>query len=286
MSLAWKIGRIAGIDVYVHPSFLLVLLFPGVLTGGPLMLLLVLAGFGCVLLHELGHALMARRFGIGTEDITLYPIGGVARLRRMPRAPGAELLIALAGPAVNFAIVAAVAVLGYLGLDHLFAGLVAGVLGMIGLDPLEAGPLVESFLYGLGSINLVLGLFNLVPAFPMDGGRVLRALLSGWMGRARATTVAATIGQTLALGFGILSLLLGNLMHVALAAFIYFAARAEEVQVLADERRRQAPAGEGQGIWVAPPGYRWVHQGNGVWQLAPVVVRYAEPGPDSAPWRF
>src|SRR5262245_25320157 len=99
MQLSWKIGRIAGIDLYLHSTFLLVLLFPGVLSGGPLTILLVLALFGCVLLHELGHALMARQFGIQTSDITLYPIGGVARLRRLPRAPGAELLIALAGPA-------------------------------------------------------------------------------------------------------------------------------------------------------------------------------------------
>ena len=111
MRLSWKMGQVAGIDVYVHATFLLVfLLFPGVFAGGPLSplnVLLVLSVFGCVLLHELGHALMARRFGIRTRDITLYPIGGVARLERMPRAPGAELLIALAGPAVNFAIAAA-----------------------------------------------------------------------------------------------------------------------------------------------------------------------------------
>src|SRR5271163_684331 len=100
MGLSWKIGRVAGIDFYVHPTFLLVLLW-AVINGGVAFIPLVLSVFGCVLLHEMGHALMARRFGIGTEDITLYPIGGVARLRRMPRAPGAELLIALAGPAVN-----------------------------------------------------------------------------------------------------------------------------------------------------------------------------------------
>src|SRR5262245_45058963 len=116
MPLSWKLGRIAGIDVYLHPTFLLVLLFP-VLFGGDLLTVLPL--FGCVLLHEFGHALMARRFGIETEDITLYPIGGVARLRRMPWSPGAELLIALAGPAVNFAIVGALIVLGGLGLDQL-----------------------------------------------------------------------------------------------------------------------------------------------------------------------
>ena len=279
MSLSWKLGRIAGIDVYLHPTFLLALLLP-------LPFVLILALFGCVLLHELGHALMARRFGIGTEDITLYPIGGVARLRRMPRAPGAELLIALAGPAVNFAIAAALSTLAFLGLDHLLAETMAVVLGGLGSDPLGVAMMVERFLSQVMYINLGLGLFNLIPAFPMDGGRVLRAFLSGWLGRAQATTIAATIGQALAVGFGILALLLGSLLHVALAAFIFFAARAEEMQVLADERRRQAPAGDGQGVWIAPPGYRWVHQGNGVWQLAPVVVRFADPTPDAPPWRF
>jgi Zn-dependent protease len=266
MSLSWKLGRIAGIDLYLHSTFLLVLLLR-------LPFWFILSLFGCVVLHELGHALMARRFGIGTEDITLYPIGGVARLRRMPRAPGAELLIALAGPAVNFAIVAAVALLAFLGLDQLLAQGLAAVLGVLGLDPYGSATAVGQFLSQLVEINLLLGLFNLIPAFPMDGGRVLRALLSGWLGRAQATTIAATIGRTLALVFGIVCFLTGNFVQAALAAFIFFAARAEEMHVLADERRRQAPAGDGQGIWVAPPGYRWVQQGNGVWQLAPVFVR-------------
>jgi Zn-dependent protease len=121
MRLAWKLGRVAGIDFYVHPTFLVVFfLFPGIFPGGavsPLNILLVLTVFGCVLLHELGHALTARRFGINTHDITLYPIGGVARLERMPRAPGAELLIALAGPAVNFAIVLGLIAIFFLGGD-------------------------------------------------------------------------------------------------------------------------------------------------------------------------
>ena len=99
MRMSWKLGRVAGIDLYLHPSFLILLAFFGH-RGGLESILLVSAVFGCVLLHELGHALMARALGIGTEDITLYMIGGVARLRRMPKAPGAELLIALAGPAV------------------------------------------------------------------------------------------------------------------------------------------------------------------------------------------
>ena len=156
MRISWKLGRVAGIDLFLHPTFLLILL-PG-MTGG-LSAFFIVALFGCVVLHELGHALMARRFGIETLDITLYPIGGVARLQRMPRAPGAELLIALAGPAVNFAIVA-----GLLGLE------------LLGIGGMESDSSLGAFLAGLMLVNLILGLFNLIPAFPMDGGRVLRAL--------------------------------------------------------------------------------------------------------------
>jgi Zn-dependent protease len=264
---SWKLGRIAGIDVFVHPTFLLVLFFPGVLTGGFLSLLLLLSVFGCVLLHEFGHALMARQFSIETEDITLYPIGGVARLQRLPRAPGAELLIALAGPAVNFAIVGTLMVLGFLGFDQVLANTELGL-----------------FVSRLMVVNLVLGLFNLIPAFPMDGGRVLRALLSGVMGRAPATSIAAGVGRILAVLFGLSVLLTGNLMHLALAAFIFFAARAEEMQVLHEERRRRYAA-QSEGVWVAPPGYRWVQQGNGVWQLAPVVVPYHDPYQRPSSWR-
>src|SRR5262249_4290694 len=161
----------AGIDVFVHPTFLLLLLLPEVWSGGALTLLLLVSVFGCVLLHEFGHALMARRFGIETEDITLYPIGGVARLRRLPRAPRAELWIALAGPAVNFAIVGALTLLSAIGLEDLV---------------IDAGfGLVAGFVEQLWWVNLILGVFNLIPAFPMDGGRVLRALLSGVLTRAQ-----------------------------------------------------------------------------------------------------
>ena len=236
MSLSWKLGRIAGIDVFLHPTFLLLLLLPGVAERLPLLL----ATFGCVLLHELGHALAARRFGIGTSDITLYPIGGVARLTRMPRAPGVELLIALAGPAVNLAIA-------------------------VGLYPLARGG--GEFLADLLAVNLVLALFNLIPAFPMDGGRVLRALLGGWIGRARATSFAAAVGRTLAVGFGVYSLLSWQPFQAALAAFIYLAAGAEEAGVLADERRRSGAARGGD--WSAPAGYRWIQTHPGVWRLAP-----------------
>src|SRR4051812_13293229 len=116
MRMSWKLGRVAGIDVYLHPTFLLIPAYAGMYQGGAPAIAFVLAAFGCVLLHELGHALMARRYGIGTEDITLYPIGGVARLQRMPRSPGAELAIALAGPAVNVAIALVVGAALLLGL--------------------------------------------------------------------------------------------------------------------------------------------------------------------------
>jgi Zn-dependent protease len=269
MGTSWKIGRVAGIDLFVHPTFLLVLFYPGVLSGGAASLLLVLALFGCVLLHELGHALMARRFGIDTVDITLYPIGGVARLQRVPRAPGAELLITLAGPAVNFALAFVFSILG--SLDAVTGG---------------SSSLVP-FFEELMVVNLILGLFNLIPAFPMDGGRILRALLSGWLGRAQATTVAASVGRTLAVLFGIYSLVTLNLFQVALAAFIYFAASAEEAHVLFEERRRRYTGGkdQGQGIWVAPAGHHWVDQGDGIWRLAPIVVRAPESGWDAPSWR-
>jgi Zn-dependent protease len=266
MRLSWKLGRVAGIDLYVHATFLLVFLFvPGLFDGGAEAVgsvLLILSVFGCVVLHEFGHALMARRFGIETEDITLYPIGGVARLHRLPRAPGAELLIALAGPAVNFAIA-------------------AGMLALAWLGVIELG--LRSFLGTLLVINLLLGVFNLVPAFPMDGGRVLRALLSGFLGRARATTIAATVGRVMAVLFALAAVFwTHNPMHLALAAFVYFAGRAEEARVLYEEGRRR---GYDAGISIAPPGYRWVQRGDGVWQLAPIVVRIPEPGSYSSPWR-
>jgi Zn-dependent protease len=277
MRASWKLGRVAGIDVYLHPTFLLLLAFIGAGQGGLASVLLLSATFFCVLLHEFGHALTARRFGIETEDITLYPIGGVARLRRMPKAPGAELLIALAGPAVN-----ALIVLG-LGLFRwfVFAG-----------SPLSFSPL-DQFLIELIVINAALGIFNLIPAFPMDGGRVLRALLSGWLGRARATMIAAGLGRGLSLLFGLYSLtnFLGTydltyLVHMVLAWFIYMAAGAELTRVLAEERSREfyyVNHPDAEEIWTAPRGFQWVNQGNGIWHLAPVVVGTHEPR-NPSPW--
>jgi len=265
MRMSWKLGRVAGIDLFLHPTFLILLAYVGATQRGLESILLVSAVFGCVLLHELGHALMARRFGIATEDITLYPIGGVARLCRMPKAPGAELLIALAGPAVNVAIALALSVLLALGL---------------GGDP-WSDLSATSYLVALLEINVVLALFNLVPAFPMDGGRVFRALLSGWLGRERATVIAAGLGRGLALLFGLYSLYYYALFQVFLAAFIYMAAGAELAQVLAERPRREPR--EGDGVWTAPPGFSWVSRGNGVWQLAPVAVPTSDR--NASPWR-
>jgi Zn-dependent protease len=260
--MSWKIGRVAGIDLYLHSTFLLLLAYLGASQGGIEAVLLASAVFGCVLLHELGHALTAQAFGIGTEDITLYPIGGVARLRRMPKAPGAELLITLAGPAVN------VAIAGVLALFLTLSG---------GLQDLgTAGLWGVGFAANLLMINLMLAVFNMVPAFPMDGGRVLRALLSGWIGRLRATEAAAGIGRLLALSFGLYSLLHFDLLRVVLAAFIYTAAGMELARVREESRSRSEPAWQ-PGIWTAPPGYRWVSRGDGVWQLAPIYVAFNDP---------
>jgi Zn-dependent protease len=277
MSLSIKLGRVAGIDLYLHATFLLLLAFIGLSQGGIEAVLLVSAVFGCVLLHEFGHALTARAFGIGTEDITLYPIGGVARLQRMPRAPIAELLITLAGPAVNVAIAAVIA---------------AGLLLVGGLDFETLGTpggWTQDFALNLMFVNLFLALFNLVPAFPMDGGRIFRALLSGWLGRLRATEIAATVGRALAIAFGIYSLASADLIRVALAVFIYSAAGQELARVRMEEAWRNyktrgfAQAPPESGIWDAPPGYHWVSRGQGVWQLAPIFVSANDP-PSSRPW--
>ena len=197
MKWSWKLVEVAGIGVYVHATFLLLIGFVGLshwrqgqtvdaVLGG---VGFILALFACVVLHEFGHALMARRYGIKTRDITLYPIGGVARLERMPDDPRQELRVALAGPAVNVVLATA-----------LFAALqLAGLWRPLG----ELSVTTGSFLERLMIVNILLATFNMLPAFPMDGGRVLRALLATRMEYTRATQIAATLGQSTALVFGL-----------------------------------------------------------------------------------
>jgi Zn-dependent protease len=256
MRISWNLGRISGIDLYLHPSALLVfLLAQGVMPTMLETIALVVALFGSIVLHELGHALMARRYGIRTADITLYVFGGVARLERMPRSAGPELLIALAGPAVNFAIV-------------------LGLTGFLTLATLLGLPSWE-FLDVVFKLNLGLGLFNLLPVFPMDGGRVLRALLSGPLGRLRATEVAAFLGRVLAIVGGIYFLTNQMYQALILAVFVYLAGSMELRQVRAEGR----PPGTPEGLIDVPPppaGFRWADRGDGVWRLVPIMVHVGE----------
>ncbi len=220
MKWSLKIARVAGIDVYVHTTFLLLLAWVGwqywlsegsiaaVIIGISFILLL----FACVVLHEFGHALTARRYGIGTRDITLLPIGGVASLERMPDDPRQEIMVALAGPAVNLVIAFVLWV--WIALSAQFTA----------VDPLQTTG--GGFVHRIMVINLVLALFNLLPAFPMDGGRVVRAALSMRMGHHQATRVAANIGQFLAVALGLYGMLY-NPFLMFIAVFIWMGAASE-----------------------------------------------------------
>ena len=233
MKWSWRIGRLAGIDIFVHMTFPLLLVWAGMSYYGirrdpsDVAVGLAFVGmlFGIVVLHELGHALMARRFGIGTSDITLLPIGGVARLIRMPEEPRQEFLVALAGPAVNVALAAllgAVAVVTDLPLRS-------------GIDILGGHPLRNLFW-----VNVGLALFNMVPAFPMDGGRVLRSLLAMRLGHPRATRIAATVGQFLAVALGGLGLM-GNPVLVLIAVFVWMGAKGEAAAISTEAGRSEVP---------------------------------------------
>lgn len=220
MKWSWKLGTFAGIDVHVHATFALLLswvamthwfaarsvvaAFDGVV--------FILAVFLCVVLHEFGHALTARRYGIGTRDITLLPIGGVARLERMPEEPRQELVVAAAGPAVNVVI----------------AALLYAVLKVTsGLQPLEElGVARGSLLERLMVVNVSLVVFNLIPAFPMDGGRMLRAGLATRLSYPRATRIAAGVGQAVAIVFGFVGLFT-NPFLVLIALFVWIGASQE-----------------------------------------------------------
>jgi stage IV sporulation protein FB len=224
MSWSFSIGRILGSDLRVHATFFLLLAWIGTATwleDGPAAALanlaFVLALFASVVAHEFGHALMARRYGIRTPDITLLPIGGMARLEKIPEKPREEIAVAIAGPAVNV-VIWLVLVLGF------------GVQG----NPADLVSLEEpskSFVERLAAMNLFLVVFNMIPAFPMDGGRVFRAVLASSIGRVRATRLAARAGQFIAFLFGYLGLVSGNPILILIAIFVFMAALAESSDV-------------------------------------------------------
>lgn len=228
MRWSWKLGEYAGIAVYIHATFLLLIgwiallhwtllgTWQAVVNGVVFILLL----FGCVLLHEFGHALTARRYGIRTRDITLLPIGGVARLERMPEKPVQELWVALAGPAVNVVLFIAL---------YLILQAKTALMAFLQVDTgMVRGTLWERLMV----VNLFLAGFNLLPAFPMDGGRVVRALLAMRMDYVQATNIAAGLGQGMAFLFGLLGLLYNPfLLFIALFVWIGAAQEASMVQI-------------------------------------------------------
>jgi len=220
MRWSWKLGAVKGIGIYVHYTFLALLAWIllshlgagrglGYALGG---VLFMAAVFGIVVLHELGHALAARRYGIGTRDITLWPIGGIARLERMPDEARQELVVAACGPAVNVALAAA------------FWG-VAAFLDLF-VTPSSSLWLGRQFLHRLIVVNVGLAVFNLLPAFPMDGGRILRALLAFRMDYVDATRVAAAAGKAMAVVFGVAGLFF-NPMLILIAFFVWSTASNE-----------------------------------------------------------
>ncbi len=226
MKRSLKIGSVAGIGIFLHWTFLLLIAALGAfyyvqsesIAGAAAGVGLILGVFGCVVLHELGHALTARRFGVGTRSITLYPIGGLARLQRIPSEPMKEFWIAIGGPAVNLAIAA---VLGVVLLA--FGG---------SFDPFALRSPGSHPLASLLWINLALAGFNLLPAFPMDGGRVLRSLLAMRQDYTRATQTAANVGQAMAILFGLFGLLSFNPILLFIALFVYVGAQQESQQAM------------------------------------------------------
>ena len=226
MKWSIKIGRFAGIDVFMHFTFILLVSWVALVNwrqeqsvaAAVAGVAFILAIFLCVVLHEFGHALMARRYGIQTRDIILLPIGGVARLERLPTNPLQELWVALAGPAVN--VVIAIILFMWLKLTAT-------------LEPLQLLTFsTGSFLERIMSVNVFLVAFNMIPAFPMDGGRVLRAILATRKEHARATQIAASIGQGIAVLFGFIGLLYNPfLLFIALFVWIGAAQEASMAQL-------------------------------------------------------
>ncbi|MEM8531252.1 MAG: site-2 protease family protein [Chloroflexota bacterium] len=231
MSWSFRIGQVAGIDIKVHLTFFLILLFGafqfGVAQAGAAFsvsgalfgMLVITLLFVCVVLHELGHSIVAQRFGIPVREILLLPLGGVALLTRAPSKPMQELLIALAGPLVNVVIAAILFVI---------LGFKVALLGFDSLaTSLQLQPDLGSLLIWLLYANVMLVAFNMIPAFPLDGGRVLRAVLEMFMTHRRATQIASRTGQGFAVLMAIFAIFVGNILLILVAAFIFFGAGQE-----------------------------------------------------------
>ncbi|NLX53750.1 MAG: site-2 protease family protein [Planctomycetaceae bacterium] len=246
MGGSWRIGTVSGIGIFLHWTFLILLGWIGVshiLRGDGLGdalqgIIMIVALFGVVVLHELGHALAARRYGIPTKDITLLPIGGVARLERMPEEPREELVVALAGPSVNvvLAILCAVGIMVFAGTTNVATSINTGMneLEVLMENQQQLGTLSEplvGFLTFMLIANVILVVFNLLPAFPMDGGRVLRAILAMNMDYVRATQTAATIGKGMAVLIGFWGLFSMNPFPVFIALFVWLGAASEASMV-------------------------------------------------------
>lgn len=251
MGSSLRLFRVWGIDVQVHWSFLLILAYGAFIYSGrsnPLVgaiygIVVILLLFVCVLLHEFGHALTAKYFKVNVPTITLLPIGGVAQLERMPRQPLQEFLIAIAGPAVNF-----VLTLLLLPVALLVVGMGMGSANPSSLLAYAQSrmmtPSLDGLLVYLAFTNFALGLFNLLPAFPMDGGRVLRSLLAMAMPYVRATRIAVMVGRLMAVVLAFVGLN-GNIMLLLIAFFVYVGGRGEleaveSRYVLKDIRAKQA----------------------------------------------
>ncbi len=230
MKWSFKIATVAGTQVRIHITFFMLLAFVAMqgtsgghgAAGALDAILFVSSAFFCVLLHEFGHVFAARGYGIRTPDITLLPIGGIARLERMPRKPSHELVVAICGPLVNVAIAAAI--------------MLALGLNMV-LRPEYAFERPGHFWEKLMTWNMLMVAFNMIPAFPMDGGRVLRALLAMFTDYGKATRWAATIGQGIALSVALWMLLSGNFQPILMliAFFIFMAAGQEAAAVTQEE---------------------------------------------------
>ena len=229
MGSAFKIGRVAGIDVWVHWTFFLLLaLFAfigyqasGNLVGAFTATAMIAALFFCVLLHEFGHSFAAQHLGIEIRSITLLPIGGISNMKSLPEKPADEVKISVAGPLVNVV------------LASIFFG-VALLLGPDLLVPSDVFTAIGStgqFFFYLGYLNVVLAVFNLLPAFPLDGGRILRGLLAARLGAVRATDISSRVGQLFAAAFFLIGLLSGNLLLALVAVFIFFGASGEAQMV-------------------------------------------------------